>query len=847
MTDLVISQDVFSKGELSNYMYSRVTSEAYQKGLQTATNTLTYPSGAIGKRFGTIYQNEITGITAYTDIIFETFQYLNQCIYILVITAGHIYIYLEGILIADVTSNVSYTLADIQKLDNTVLNAIFRVSSPLYIPKDLTRGASSPQTITGFSSTTFTTATTYTVGQILPVFFSSTLTLPTTTPQVQAGVIYFMKAITIHTFSVYSTAPDAKAGIDAYTIANAGTGTVTVIPQNAWTFTNVAFSNYPVYDFDGGYDAITFTPAAVTGYGITVTLSAILASPASLTSKYIGGAFIGNGGIGRIVSVADTTHFAINIVQNFDSNTAIPGSICLLTEPAWSAARGYPAKCSSFQNRAEFANSTSLPNGLWLSVVNDYNDFNDIQEDDDNAISWYGTSDNVNYIRFIVPYRSLTIHTNSGIYSTPLTFETAITPNNFSMTLQDSTPATAVQPRAIDNQIIILSGNDVHSMLWDGFNNSYTSTIVSIASEHLIIDPHDEAEFVDLARAGSRYVFIINDNGSMAMFQTLISENVQGFTPATLYQSYGNAYFRWVTTSTEGRAWFVNERQIASASAPVAITTFTSTTLTAVATNFSTTTPTAVTFTTSGTLPETDPQIELATYYWAIGGTADTFTIYITQHDAANGDNPIEILSAGTSSNVVAWPLATKFYMEELSFDVYEDCATVYSGAPTSSITTGTDTPNIARFNAQDVYINGDGYGFEDEVVGSTIAISAHGSAVQVSEAQAGFPIDVIIEPLQIAPPGQIGYKGSSLTFAQHVKIASFMFIDTVGGTVNGQPITLTNFADITPNVPPEPLTGVMNVSLMKGWNEILVPFITIEHSAPFDIKLIGIFYKMDI
>jgi len=76
-----------------------------------------------------------------------------------------------------------------------------------------------------------------------------------------------------------------------------------------------------------------------------------------------------------------------------------------------------------------------LPNGLWGSVINDYNNFDDSQANADNAISWYPTSDDINFIRFIVPYRSLTIHTNSGVFSTPLNVEQAITPANFSLTI----------------------------------------------------------------------------------------------------------------------------------------------------------------------------------------------------------------------------------------------------------------------------------------------------------------------------------------------------------------------------------------------------------------------------
>ena len=189
--------------------------------------------------------------------------------------------------------------------------------------------------------------------------------------------------------------------------------------------------------------------------------------------------------------------------------------------------------------------------------------------DPDDAISWFPSSADVNVIRFIVPFRSITVHTNTGIYSSPLAEIAAITPTEFTLQLQDSTPADILQPQAIDNQIIVISGNDAHTMVWDGINNAYTSSIISLVNEQTIRDPVDEAPYADLRRAGSRYVFIINANGSMAIIQTLLSESVLGITPHIMEQTYGNAQFLQVGSSRAGRAWFVVQRQTASSVAPL--------------------------------------------------------------------------------------------------------------------------------------------------------------------------------------------------------------------------------------------------------------------------------------
>ena len=854
------SQDIFSKGELSPFMYARVTVNEYQNGLKTAQNVLTYPSGAAGKRFGTIYQSTLTGFTDFSQIYFNTFQYLNECVYQLLFAPGNIYIYLEGLLVATVSN--SLTALNVYNMSTTTLSAIFRTAGQGFRPQDLTRAPNSGVTIASNTINTFTTsAPAFIANTVLPVKITvAGGTLMVTNPQITIGVTYFVAATSTTVAALFLNAQDAKAYLinpadtsKVITITSLGTGTNTVTVQNTWTFGNALFRNVPVYDFNGAttsYDAITFTLGAVIGSSITVTLSAPYAP---LTSAYVGGAFFGNGGSGRITAVADTSHFTMAISTPFNGTGPILGSLALLAEPAWSDARGWPQVCSSYQNRALFANTISLPNGFFASVINDYTDFGDLTADDDDAISWYPTSDNMNFIRFIVPYRSITVHTNTGIYSSPLSDVVAITPSNFTLQLQDSTPADVLQPQAIDNQILVLSGNDAHQMLWDGINNAYTSNIVSVINEQTIRNPQDEVAFQPLHRAGSRFVFIINLNGSMAIFQTLLSQGVSGFTPHIMEQSYGNASFLQAGSSSEGRCWFVVQRQVASAGTPSVIIGVDS----APAHNWmeddgvavlSETVPTPITFTTAGTLPVTSPQVVVGQYYWALAVQPtpnQLFQIYATQEDAIAGVNPFTMVSNGSgTSHVIAWGLATIFTLEELSFDVFLDCAVPYFGTPTDTVNTG------VLFNAQDIKMIGDGYGFEspaEDNIGNQVVFVAHGVDTDVSEAYIGFPINLVIEPMPLSISSGPSAKESNLTLPNHLRWARFMFNNTIGGTINGIPIAIKPFDQVQIGEPPIPASGVMEMSIMKGWDDFKNPSFTIEHDEPFDIQLLGVFYSVDI
>ena len=885
MAYTIWSQDIFTKGEISPLMYARVSVSPYYNGLKTAKNVITFPQGAAGKRFGTFYRATIPTVTDASQIYFSSMQYLNECVYLIVLIPNEVLIYLEGNLIYTVTGT-PVGANELRLIDHTVLDNIFRVTTGVTAPQDITRSADASLQITNFDTVnnifTITAPSfpvVYNAGSIYPVRFSFTPgggnSLFTSNPQVLSNKTYFLYFLTPTTAQIYNTATDAFAQINSFLILGAGVGNQYITILNTWAMNPTVFINTPTYDFSGGIpyqqisQGVTFTASAMTGTAINITVVPG-SSGYTFTANLLGGLYIGSGGVGRILSVTSTTIIVVNSIVSFTTTSAVLGSTVVVTEPAWSDLRGWPRVCSSFQNRAFFANTDLLPNGLWGSVINDYDDFDDSEDADTNAISWYPTSDDINFIRFIVPYRSLTIHTNSGVFSTPLSVETAITPTNFSLTIQDSTPAEAVQPRGIDNQIVILSGNDAHSLLWDGFNNAYQSNIISVANEQLIRDPVDEAAFVDLTRAGSRYMLIVNADGTLAIYQTLISEDVQGFTPAVLEQTFGNAYFRWVATSYDGRGWFVTEREIAILGATYEVTSFTQFTLgVGEAFQFLNDTPfylldgnplsllandfvippgiTPVEFPAIGILPNSVPQIQFNTLYWAVPTDDLDFMLYTSYEDAVLGVYPIQFFSTGINAEVQPYVTTTEFFIEELSFDAKVDCAIEYNGIATSTF------PNVPQFNAQNVKIQGktvitqpNGFGFDYMGLNNEVQTIAHGQPVPVVEAQIGFPINVEIEPLPLSI-FQGSTKQANLLTPKHIREVSLMVNDSIGGLVNGVPIAVDNFNEVQIGNPPIPSNGVFEYGIMAGWDDYKQIGLRITHNEPFDFKLIGLFYRVEI
>lgn len=310
MTDNI--QDIFSHGELSKTMYARVTTKPYFKGLRSAQNVLPIPQGGARKRFGTEF-NAILTETNYTQIYPAVFRFRNECTYVIVLYDDNIAIYLEGNLVATVASTgIDYE--EFLKMDHTVLDERFRVSSWYFRPKDLIRSANAANAVTAVNvdpTNTLTVTTALTADIVLPAQFTTTGTLPVTTPQIKTSRTYFIRAITTTQVAIYLTPEDAKADVNRYTITGAGTGTHSLVTLNNWTFSNVAFRNVPTFDFDGGYDSITFTPGATTG------ATTLTASSAIFSAAFVGGVFIGGEGSARITGYVSTTQVNIDVIDPF--------------------------------------------------------------------------------------------------------------------------------------------------------------------------------------------------------------------------------------------------------------------------------------------------------------------------------------------------------------------------------------------------------------------------------------------------------------------------------------------------------------------------------------------------
>lgn len=204
------------------------------------------------------------------------------------------------------------------------------------------------------------------------------------------------------------------------------------------------------------------------------------------------------------------------------------------TEPVWSATRGYPRTCTFHQGRLWFGGSKSKPTSVWGSVVNDFFNFdlggNSVKPT--HAVFDVLDTDQYNAINNIVSGTKLQVLTAGGEF---VNTEDIITPSQSSWTRYTGYGAKRLKPVSLDGSTFFMDkfGKTVRSLIYDFEEGGYTTPPISILAEHIIENVVD----IDIVRGSgisvANLLYLVNFDGSVAVFNTMRKENIAGWTKWT--------------------------------------------------------------------------------------------------------------------------------------------------------------------------------------------------------------------------------------------------------------------------------------------------------------------------
>lgn len=305
----------------------------------------------------------------------------------------------------------------------------------------------------------------------------------------------------------------------------------------AFTFSDLNIKNYPAYDFEKNYYTSTFTLSATTlGTGRVLTCSL----PIFTNTNYEGGLFTslglsatGSDGVARLRTVTSTTTMDVDIIYAFDSSltSPVPGSTCFLGEKAISDDRGWPKTLAFYEGRLAIGSTVSIPQTVFFSSVEAFNDFDEGNGSDDNGFPVTLSSSDAHEIKYMVSDKTLQIFCDTCIYSSMQYYSQPLSPSNSAFRKQVPYGVGRSIPLVLDNQTIFIQngGKSLRSLMFDPNSATYTAPPISIFSSILVKDPIDGCVLLGDAYEDADYMFLVNTDGTLLVYQTVMDQNVSAF------------------------------------------------------------------------------------------------------------------------------------------------------------------------------------------------------------------------------------------------------------------------------------------------------------------------------
>jgi len=191
-------------------------------------------------------------------------------------------------------------------------------------------------------------------------------------------------------------------------------------------------------------------------------------------------------------------------------------------EQSYSNLRGYPAAVTFHENRLVFGGTLAQPDSIWLSKIASYYNFDVGEAKDNEAIHLTAAVGEVQQIRHLVSNRDLQVFAASAEFFVPAFQNQSITPTNAQIRRQTPFGCGFERPQAIDGATLFVQkgGQIVREYLFTDAEAAYTATPISTISSHLIKTPLEMNTLYGALSRSESYVFILNNDGTLAVFNS---------------------------------------------------------------------------------------------------------------------------------------------------------------------------------------------------------------------------------------------------------------------------------------------------------------------------------------
>jgi len=202
-------------------------------------------------------------------------------------------------------------------------------------------------------------------------------------------------------------------------------------------------------------------------------------------------------------------------------------------EPVWSATRGWPSTATFHGGRLWFAGSTEKPTSVWASRVNSYWDFTWVETDgvipDDHAIFDTIDTGEFNKIVNIFAGRKIQVFTTGAEFINTIDYPT---PASSSWQQQTGYGSKRLRPILIDGATLYVDSSErtIRQFIYDYNEDGFVSNNITLLASHLLTGIKSLKAIKGTTLDVSDYVYAVNEDGSIAVMNTLRSEGLLGWT-----------------------------------------------------------------------------------------------------------------------------------------------------------------------------------------------------------------------------------------------------------------------------------------------------------------------------
>lgn len=235
-----------------------------------------------------------------------------------------------------------------------------------------------------------------------------------------------------------------------------------------------------------------------------------------------------NSGLVLIKSVTDSQK-AVGTIRTILTATqaASPGA-WTREDTVWNDEFGYPGAVTLYQQRLVLAGSVRYPQSIWFSETGVYLSF-ELGTDDDKAISFTVSSDQLNPIVHLAQMNTLIALTYGGEFTITAGNNAAITPTNISVKNPSPYGCNNIRPVRVGTEIMFMqrANRKLYAVAYDPDSFvSYSANDMTVLSEHITA-----SGVVDMAyqQQPDAFIWLVRNDGTMATMAIDRPQDVVGW------------------------------------------------------------------------------------------------------------------------------------------------------------------------------------------------------------------------------------------------------------------------------------------------------------------------------